>query len=119
MSGRERNVLDWIVKLLPLALVVVATVAFAIRAEGRIDGTIARQGDVERRFEKLEQAITGLQAAASSNAATVANLVSLVARDQQDISRLNQIADASRAAVADIKADVREIKAIVQRMEKQ
>lgn len=119
MSGRERNVLDWIVKLLPLALVIIATIGFAIRAEGRIDSTINAQLANERRFERIETAITGLQAAASSNAATVSNLVSLVARDQQDIARLNQIADSNRQAVNEIKVDVREIKTIVQRLEKQ
>jgi len=111
--------IDWIIKLLPLALVIMATVAFGIRAEGRIDGTISAQAANERRFEKIESAIGGLQTAASSNAATVANLVSLVARDQQDIGRLNTIADQSRTAVAEIKEDLREIKTIVKRLDKQ
>ena len=117
MTQSREKMLDLLIKILPLAVTVVAVVAFAVRAESRIDATLAGQSAAERRFERVESAIASLQAASSANASTVANLVSLVARDQQDISRLNNIADASRSAVAEIKADVREIKAIVQRME--
>lgn len=119
MTTREKNALDWILKLLPLALVAVAVIVFAVRAEGRIDAVQSDQSVAERRFERVESAIASLQAAASANASTVANLVSLVARDQQDIARLNNIADINRAGISEIKGDVREVKAILQRLEKQ
>lgn len=119
--SRDSAPIDWLVKLWPLITASVLVVGYAIHADGKITSLAQAQLQTAQsdrdRFERIEAAITALQGASATNAATVANLVTLVGRDREDIARLTNAAEAHRSTIAEIKSDVREVKTILQRMD--
>jgi len=99
--------MEWVVKLWPVWLSVVAVVGFAYQTNSRLAAA-------ETRFDRIEVAIADMQRTVAANASTVATLSSLVARDARDIESLRHTADVNKAGISEIKGDIKEIRAILE-----
>lgn len=111
MRDEVKTMMNWIARLWPVWLSVVAVIGFVYQTQSRLAAA-------EARFERVETAIADLQRTITANASTVATLSSLVARDARDIDSLSKAAEANRATTAEIKGDIKEIKAVLQRIER-
>lgn len=111
MKEHTKVVMEWVVKLWPVWMSVVAVVGFAYQTNSRL-------GAAETRFDRIEVAIADMQRTVAANAVTVAELSSLVGRDARDIQDLRNAAEVNRAGISEIKGDIKEIKAILQQREK-